>query len=163
MRRTGAAPALVFFLTACSAAVGASGTLHTGSGGTGSAQFSLNNAAACRYTAAIRITKMWVNIVGKSVAKAYLATTMTETDKGCPQPGLGSKGEMYRLRTSDFDGRSLKLGFASADSNAAKHDVTYEGKVNGNKIVGAATFARWDCGPDCNWTIKVPQALTRQP
>jgi hypothetical protein len=163
MRRTVAAALWVVASTAGQAgALAATGVIYAGSGGTGSAQFSLNSTATCRYTATMKITKMWVDLSGKKVLKAYLATTMTETNQACPQAALGAKKEYYRLRTGDFDGKTLKLNFASAEGNASKHDAIYEGTLSGNKISGEMTFARWDCAANCNWTIKVPQALARQ-
>jgi hypothetical protein len=142
----------------------ASGTVYAGSGGTGYADFSLSGApAACRYIATIRITSMRAILNGNSVSKGSLSATMSESNKNCPQLPLGEKQEHYRLRSGSFDGHTLRLAFASAEDNASKHDVTYTGTLNGDTISGVATFARYDCAPVCNWTVKVQQTLKRQP
>jgi hypothetical protein len=146
-------------------ATAATGTIYAGSGGTGSARFTVgaNPNTKCTYSATMRITKMRATLDGNAVTAASLAATMTEANDSCTQAPLGEARERYRFRKGSFDGRRLLLTFASAQDNAAKHDVTYEGTVTANGITGVATFARYDCLPNCNWTVKAPQTLTRQP
>jgi hypothetical protein len=106
---------------------------------------------------------MRVTVDGRAVTAASLSAVMTETNASCAQAALGAVRERYRFRDGSFDGHTLRVAFTSAQGNAAKHDVTYEGTFAGSTIAGVATFARYDCAPNCNWTVKVPQRLTRQP
>lgn len=142
----------------------APGTLYAGAGGSGSAGFTVSGSIpSCTYTAAMRITKMRVTVAGNAVTAANLSATMTETNASCTQAPLGAAKERYRFRDGSFDGHTLRVAFASAQDNAAKHDVTYQGTLAGSTIAGVATFARYDCAPNCNWTVKVPQRLVSQP
>lgn len=140
----------------------AAGLEYVGGGASGSAQFTLPDDANCHYKATIRITNLRAVLDAKSVAAAGLSSVMTETNVSCSKPALGPKRERYHLRSGEFDGRKLRLTFTSDEGNAARHDVDYEGGLAGDQISGVATFARFDCGPTCNWTVKVRQTLTRR-